>query len=561
MLFKNDILNSKPNKLTYYLEETNINDNYPSLKFNKKLTESDIHNIFPKDVKSNSSSYLKSIKSDRISYNIPKNTTFDYKKDLKNIGINCDSSESSDISYNNIKTDINAQYKNELNNNYNNYDYDNLYSSKFSNSNQTYKYKPYTNLYSNITLNNNCFKKGNNTEALSNYLSDLTKNKMKKLEIAKRSTYLNPFGSNLSYLNIHNYIRDNYDPYKGEKKYYTEIPSKTSSKEKNNNYSNEETENKITKGKIKKNKRKISNESFEKMFDKDNILKSYKKENKIKNENSYNSENEQFEELESDDNNNINDNNLSKIENKKQKENPKLLNDNILNTQDESFVKFLKEENEHLKNLSNIYKQLIDSLFYFVNDLSHKFSYYQELFDISYYIQHVNDLSKTLIGLEYCILSQSDPKNGKETFEEFKKNMGNEFYKKFKLPFPFKLINEISFQIPDNFKFENNNDNNNNNSKLDTLNQHSFIKDKRVNSQSKDNSRIYNEKKEHDCVACNLGYSISQKGYSTMAYNPYINNNKTFIGNIKKDSNKNLIKQIPKSLSQKYNIKKNKNIK
>ena len=46
-----------------------------------------------------------------------------------------------------------------------------------------------------------------------------------------------------------------------------------------------------------------------------------------------------------------------------------------------------------------------------------------------------------------------------------------------------------------------------------------------------------------------------------MAYNPYIKNNKTFIGNIKKDSNKNLIKQIPKSLSQKYNIKKNKNIK
>ena len=44
------------------------------------------------------------------------------------------------------------------------------------------------------------------------------------------------------------------------------------------------------------------------------------------------------------------------MENKKQKENPKLLNDNILNTQDESFVKFLKEENENLKNLSNIYK-------------------------------------------------------------------------------------------------------------------------------------------------------------------------------------------------------------
>ncbi len=121
------------------------------------------------------------------------------------------------------------------------------------------------------------------------------------------------------------------------------------------------------------------------------------------------------------------------------------------------------------------------------------------------------------------------------------------------------------FQKSSSLEFSNdpnrNNNDNNNNSKLDNLNQHSFIKDKRVNSQSKDNSRIYNDKKEHDCVACNLGYSISQKGYSTMAYNPYMKNNKTFIGNIKKDSNKNLIKQIPKSLSQKYNIKKNKNIK
>ena len=60
-------------------------------------------------------------------------------------------------------------------------------------------------------------------------------------------------------------------------------------------------------------------------------------------------------------------------------------NDNISNILDENFLKFLKDENEKLKNLNNTYKQLIDSLFYFLNELSHKFSYYQELFDISYY--------------------------------------------------------------------------------------------------------------------------------------------------------------------------------
>ena len=31
-----------------------------------------------------------------------------------------------------------------------------------------------------------------------------------------------------------------------------------------------------------------------------------------------------------------------------------------------------------------------------------------------------------------------------------------------------------------------------------------------------------NNKKDHDCFACTIGCSVSKRGYSTMAYNPYI---------------------------------------
>ena len=162
----------------------------------------------------------------------------------------------------------------------------------------------------------------------------------------------------------------------------------------------------------------------------------------------------------------------------------------------------------------------------------------------------------------YCILSQSNPKNGKN-FEEFKKSINSNFYKQFKLPLPLKIINEISFEIPEN---ENNiintfNNSNINNSKIDTSNQSSLIKKKKSKSQSKNNSNlnILSNKKEHDCIACNLGYSISKKGYSTMAYSPY-NNTSNSIKNSKSESNRNLIKQKPKSLSQKNSTKQLKKI-
>ena len=576
-LFKMNFQNGN-NKFTYFLEEKNPKDNYPSINYNqykKEISEISNNNNYNSQNDNYISNIFNKLNKNKIN-NTPiltTNTTFDYKKDLKKIGISYDSSDSENNSYNNINTDCNNLKIPHYKNNFIKYDInDNIYD----NNNVS--------LMTNQTLNNNksnlqnskniIFKKGNGTEALSNFLSDLTKNKMKKIELAKRSTYLNPFGNNNSYLNIHNYIRENYTSNKDSIQFHSRIPSNDFSNLNNYNINKSRNSNQDDNELFNQNKRmkKINNNiSNDNVNDKEKIkMKLNQNEIEKESENEY-GEFEEFESADDDkinnknDNNNFytfNNNNLSNIENKNSKNQMNFSNDNISNIQDDNFLKFLKDENEKLKNLNNTYKQLIDSLFYFVNELSHKFSYYQELFDISYYVNHVDDLSKTLIGLEYCILSQSNPKNGKN-FEEFKKSINSNFYKQFKLPLPLKIINEISFEIPEN---ENNiintfNNSNINNSKIDTSNQSSLIKKKKSKSQSKNNSNlnILSNKKEHDCIACNLGYSISKKGYSTMAYSPY-NNTSNSIKNSKSESNRNLIKQIPKSLSQKNSTKQLKKI-
>ena len=576
MNFQNGNFNSN-NKLTYFLEETNPKDNYPSININQykkginEITNNNCYSQNNNNYVSNLFNKLNKNKNSRTPILI-SNATFDYKKDLKKIGIIYDSSDSENNSYNNINTDYNEknlQYKNNFikkNNNDNIYDNNNNLSIM---SNQIDKNKS-----SFPNSNNDFIKKRTGSEALSNYLSDLTKNKMKKIELAKRSTYLNPFGNNSSYLNVHNYIRENYAPNKDNISFNSNVPSVELRNNINKNRDIIQDNNEFIHQ--NNNLNKINNNFVNDPF----IDKEKKEINLNKNKIQKQSENEdgEFEEFESEEDDNIknkndnnnfytfNNNNLSNIENPNLKNQMNFSNDNISNILDENFLKFLKDENEKLKNLNNTYKQLIDSLFYFLNEQSLKFSYYQELFDISYYIYHVDDLSKTLIGLEYCILSQSNPKNGKN-YEEFKKNINSNFYKQFKLPFPLKINNVISLQIPEILDNKNKNNtintfNNSNikNSKINISNHSSLIKDKRSKSQSKDNSNIFLNKKDHDCIACNLGYSISKKGYSTMAYSPY-NKTTSSIHNCKTESNKHLIKQIPKSLSQKSSTKKLKNLK
>jgi uncharacterized protein YihD (DUF1040 family) len=65
-----------------------------------------------------------------------------------------------------------------------------------------------------------------------------------------------------------------------------------------------------------------------------------------------------------------------------------------------NFIKYLKKDNQKLLHMNNIYKQLIDSFFYFINQLSKKYSFQKEIKDVNYYISNSNNLSNILIDLE-----------------------------------------------------------------------------------------------------------------------------------------------------------------
>ena len=76
-----------------------------------------------------------------------------------------------------------------------------------------------------------------------------------------------------------------------------------------------------------------------------------------------------------------------------------------------NFIKYLKKDNQKLIQINTIYKQLIDTFFYFVNQLSKKYSYQTELKDLNYYISNANELSKILIDLEqhlYKIIKENN---------------------------------------------------------------------------------------------------------------------------------------------------------
>ena len=64
------------------------------------------------------------------------------------------------------------------------------------------------------------------------------------------------------------------------------------------------------------------------------------------------------------------------------------------------FIKYLIKDNQKLVHINLIYKQLIDTFFYFVNQLAQKYSFKKELKNINYYINNANHLSNLLIDLE-----------------------------------------------------------------------------------------------------------------------------------------------------------------
>ena len=63
----------------------------------------------------------------------------------------------------------------------------------------------------------------------------------------------------------------------------------------------------------------------------------------------------------------------------------------------------IQEENKYLKNVINSYKKLLDSLFYFVNSLSHKYSFNKPFYQMNHYINNEDELTKELLALDKCL--------------------------------------------------------------------------------------------------------------------------------------------------------------
>ena len=65
-----------------------------------------------------------------------------------------------------------------------------------------------------------------------------------------------------------------------------------------------------------------------------------------------------------------------------------------------NFIKYLEKDNEKYIQMNLIYKQLLDSFFFFINQLSKKYSFKTEIKDVNYYLSNAKDLSNILIDLE-----------------------------------------------------------------------------------------------------------------------------------------------------------------
>ena len=65
-----------------------------------------------------------------------------------------------------------------------------------------------------------------------------------------------------------------------------------------------------------------------------------------------------------------------------------------------NFIKYLKKDNQKLIQMNTIYKQLIDTFFYFIHQLSKKYCFQKEIKDVNYYLNNSNYLSDILIDLE-----------------------------------------------------------------------------------------------------------------------------------------------------------------
>ena len=552
-MFSKDFGKISRNRYTYSID---INDQnkikYMSSNNIRNEFLGNLNNKFLFNTENNSRTNInKSINSARVPLSNIHSPISIYKPDFQNIQINFENGNNGNSYYNkniNDLKNITPQY--------------NSHVSSITNSFQSQSYSNYN---SNNSLYDKNFDNRNKNQNTFSCLSDLTKEKLKQIELSRKINDYNLIENDLSYKRNNKYLNTfKSKPYNTNYKVF--YNDKSFEKENNEEVINNEKKekgilNKKIKGKIKRSTipKKQNNNYFNEPLNTSRTIPNRENDELEKEKNKYKKEEKNLNDYKNDNQQFKNENQFNKQSLTMEKSINEHLSEysqrKILNkTLESEFNKFLKDENKKLKEINYAYKQLIDTFFYFINNLSHKFSYYKQLFELKYYLNHLDDLSKNLIGLEHCILTHSTNLNEKN-IEKINNINEKEIIKNCKLSIPLKLINEISFQIPDPIEYQKKI--NELQTFVNKLNQPLFsfktnknifkdkIKEEIKEEEKEDNFEKsenkednfnestntinsinnisnLNDKKDHDCFACTLGCSVSKRGYSTMAYNPYM---------------------------------------
>ena len=408
----------------------------------------------------------------------------------------------------------------------------------------------------NININNT--NGDNHLKAMDfdDYMSKMVYNKYNKMKQFNESYYLRKqFGDETNYTNINNTFNDesinnefNTMRKNLEKKYklynlitkYDNLNLNNDNIDENINKNKEDEEEEIddkknkekkNKKQLKKNKKKKHGKKISSSSDNEEYFDSSpEKNNFVKDEkNNRNIIQKTFNE-------NIGQKNSSYVSSTfnhvKDKDNA---NNNESNISNSNLLEYLKKENEDLKNLNNNYKQTLDTLFYFLNNIFNKYrkgegegeNQFNDLFELSKDINNTKDLSKKLINLE-TLINDNDKNNNK-----FKTNSLLIMTKEnsLKLPESTKLekFNDLIEGINEKcFSFKNDDDNfieryKNDKSDNNKIKNNNIIKiNQEINKEkefiNKENNQNDNDKDK--CVACLLGCNVSKRGYSPMRYNP-----------------------------------------
>ena len=458
-------------------------------------------------------------------------------------------------------SNLNGPYENNLINN----------NDKVGNS-QIFFSDELSNDFSNNNNNNNALQKLNENNDIDNinkigenhlkamdfddYMSKLVYNKYNKMKQFNESYYLRKqFGDETNYTNINNTFNDesinnefNIMRKNLEKKYklynlitkYDNLDLNNNNIDENFDKNEEEEEINDKKNKEKKNKNKLkknkknkhrksispsssdNEEYFDSSPEKNNFIKDEKNNKNI---------------IQKTFNENIGQKNSSYVSSTfnhvKDKDN---INNNESNISNSNLLEYLKKENDELKNINNNYKQTLDTLFYFLNNIFHKYrkggeNQINNLFDLSKDINSTENLSKKLINLE-SLINDND-----KNINKFKTNSLLMMTKENSLHLPdltkLEKFNDLIEGINEKcFSFKNDDDNfierykkdknDINNNKIRNNNIIKIIPE--INKEkefiNKINNQIDNDNDKDKCVACLLGCNVSKRGYSPMRFNP-----------------------------------------